>query len=78
MWHAHIRAAAPFPLETLDATLTRATFIVEVYLDRMELPPMFEWLKEAGNVANAEMLRTFNCGIGMVLVCEVRYIYPYM
>lgn len=36
----------------------------------MELPPMFEWLKDAGSVANPEMLRTFNCGIGMVLVCE--------
>jgi phosphoribosylformylglycinamidine cyclo-ligase len=31
-------------------------------------PPVFEWLQEAGNIATAEMYRTFNCGIGMALV----------
>ena len=31
-------------------------------------PPIFEWLQHGGNVENAEMYRTFNCGIGMVLV----------
>lgn len=32
------------------------------------LPPVFRWLMEAGGVAPAEMLRTFNCGVGLVLV----------
>lgn len=31
-------------------------------------PQVFAWLAEQGGVAEAEMLRTFNCGIGMVLV----------
>ena len=31
-------------------------------------PPVFGWLSEAGGVAEDEMLRTFNCGIGMILV----------
>jgi phosphoribosylformylglycinamidine cyclo-ligase len=31
-------------------------------------PAVFDWLQEAGNVTDAEMLRTFNCGIGMVVV----------
>ncbi|HRH80680.1 MAG TPA: phosphoribosylformylglycinamidine cyclo-ligase [Thiobacillaceae bacterium] len=34
------------------------------------LPPVFQWLQQAGNVADAEMLRTFNCGIGMAVVVD--------
>ena len=29
-------------------------------------PPLFDWLQKNGNVAEAEMHRVFNCGIGMV------------
>ncbi|MCK2088758.1 phosphoribosylformylglycinamidine cyclo-ligase [Thauera aromatica] len=32
------------------------------------LPPLFQWLQMAGNVDGDEMLRVFNCGIGMVVV----------
>lgn len=31
-------------------------------------PPVFDWLQTQGNVASKEMYRTFNCGIGMVLI----------
>ena len=31
-------------------------------------PPVFQWLMQAGAVARSEMWRTFNCGIGFVLV----------
>ncbi len=31
-------------------------------------PVLFDWLREMGNVAPQEMYRTFNCGIGMVVV----------
>ena len=31
-------------------------------------PPIFTWLQQAGNVETREMFRTFNCGIGLVLV----------
>lgn len=34
------------------------------------LPPLFDWLREQGGVAAAEMARTFNCGTGMVLVVD--------
>jgi phosphoribosylformylglycinamidine cyclo-ligase len=32
------------------------------------LPPVFQWLQAQGNVSDDEMLRVFNCGIGMVAV----------
>ncbi|KNE73259.1 phosphoribosylamine-glycine ligase [Allomyces macrogynus ATCC 38327] len=34
------------------------------------LPPVFKWLQQAGNIAPSEMLRTFNCGVGMILVVD--------
>ncbi|MEQ1525887.1 MAG: phosphoribosylformylglycinamidine cyclo-ligase [Gallionella sp.] len=33
-----------------------------------QMPKLFHWLQEQGNVAPQEMYRTFNCGIGMVIV----------
>ena len=32
------------------------------------MPGFFDWLREQGNVAPQEMARTFNCGIGMVVI----------
>ena len=43
---------------------------VEIDLDSWDLPPVFRWIREAGNIADGEMLRIFNCGIGMVLICK--------
>ncbi|MBB5222650.1 phosphoribosylformylglycinamidine cyclo-ligase [Amaricoccus macauensis] len=40
----------------------------EIDLDAWELPPVFRWLRDAGGIAEAEMLKTFNCGIGLVAV----------
>jgi phosphoribosylformylglycinamidine cyclo-ligase len=37
-------------------------------LQRVPVPPIFRWLADGGQVAEAEMLRTFNCGVGMVAV----------
>src|SRR5437016_686327 len=37
-------------------------------LSRIPMPPVFGWLASVGNLTHTEMLRTFNCGIGMVLV----------
>ncbi len=34
-----------------------------------QAPEVFSWLARQGGVAAAEMIRTFNCGIGMVVVC---------
>ncbi|MEQ8178066.1 MAG: phosphoribosylformylglycinamidine cyclo-ligase [Amphiplicatus sp.] len=35
----------------------------------LALPPVFAWLQKAGGLSTAEMHRTFNCGVGGVLVC---------
>ncbi|MEN3354225.1 MAG: phosphoribosylformylglycinamidine cyclo-ligase, partial [Betaproteobacteria bacterium] len=34
------------------------------------MPPLFKWLQDEGKVADDEMWRVFNCGIGMVLIVE--------
>ncbi|XP_058126403.1 trifunctional purine biosynthetic protein adenosine-3 isoform X2 [Anopheles ziemanni] len=43
---------------------------VEVDFSEVVIPPIFGWLAAAGNVTECEMLRTFNCGIGMVLIVD--------
>ena len=34
----------------------------------MPVPPVFKWLADEGGIAQDEMLRTFNCGIGMIVI----------
>lgn len=36
-------------------------------------PPLFDWLQNKGNVAEAEMHRVFNCGIGMVAIVAAEH-----
>ncbi|MDK3018369.1 phosphoribosylformylglycinamidine cyclo-ligase [Pseudodonghicola flavimaris] len=40
----------------------------DIDLDAWALPPVFGWLAETGGMAQAELLKTFNCGIGMIVV----------
>ncbi|MCX7288759.1 MAG: phosphoribosylformylglycinamidine cyclo-ligase [Rhodobacterales bacterium] len=40
----------------------------EIDLSSWQLPPVFRWLASTANMAEAELLKTFNCGIGMILV----------
>ena len=39
-------------------------------LNSWQIPPVFGWMFQVGNIDPAELLRTFNCGIGMVLVVD--------
>ncbi len=39
-------------------------------LNSWKKPAVFDWLQEQGNIEEQEMLRTFNCGIGMVVVVD--------
>jgi len=53
--------------ENLPRVLPKALG-AEVDLDAWTLPPVFAWLRERAGIPDAEMLKTFNCGIGLVLV----------
>ncbi len=44
----------------------------EIRRDAWPLPPLFQWLQQQGNVADDEMHRVFNCGIGMVVIVDPR------
>jgi phosphoribosylformylglycinamidine cyclo-ligase len=39
-------------------------------MDNWPMPPVFTWLKQAGNLTWPEMLQTFNCGVGFALVVD--------
>lgn len=55
-------------IENLDRALPQ-TLDAVVKLESWKVPPVFRVLMEAGKVKPAEMYRTFNMGVGMVLVC---------
>ena len=40
----------------------------QIDLSAWTLPPVFQWLAKTANMSQAELLKTFNCGIGMMLV----------
>ncbi len=47
--------------EGLDASIN---------LNTWEFPEIFKWLQEKGNISQADMLTTFNCGIGMIVCVD--------
>jgi phosphoribosylformylglycinamidine cyclo-ligase len=49
-----------------------AGLAAHVDLAAFKAPAVFGWLQQAGRLDDAEMLRTFNCGIGMVVIAEAK------
>ena len=45
--------------------------MARIRTDAWEIPPIFRLLQQGGNIEDAELYRTFNCGIGMVLAVPV-------
>ena len=43
---------------------------VRVNVARVPVLPVFKWLAKTGGITEAEMLRTFNCGVGMIMIVE--------
>jgi phosphoribosylformylglycinamidine cyclo-ligase len=56
-------------LENIPRVLPENTQAV-IDKNSWQLPEIFRWLKENGNVEANEMYRTFNCGVGMVLITD--------
>jgi len=54
-------------LENIPRVLPEKTQAV-INTDSWQLPDVFQWLQDNGNVEINEMYRTFNCGVGMVLI----------
>jgi phosphoribosylformylglycinamidine cyclo-ligase len=58
-------------IENIPRVLPKAT-VADIDLDAVPFTPVFGWLQEVGSVAEREMLRTFNCGIGMIVVVAAK------
>jgi phosphoribosylformylglycinamidine cyclo-ligase len=50
--------------ESMKAAISRSSW---------PLPPLFQWLQREGNIADSEMHRVFNCGIGMAVVVAAEH-----
>ena len=53
--------------ENLPRVLPNNT-VAEIDNNSWQWPAVFQWLQQQGNVETSEMIRTFNCGVGMVVV----------
>lgn len=56
-------------LENLPRVLPKDTCVL-IDAGAWPWPPIFKWLETTGNIDRREMYRTFNCGIGMVVIVE--------
>ena len=54
-------------VENIPRVLPKA-LAARIDLDAVAVPPVFAWLARVGGLDQAEMVRTFNCGIGMIAV----------
>jgi len=43
---------------------------VRIDLTKLQVLPVFKWLAQQGNIAELELLRTFNCGVGMIAIVK--------
>ena len=50
--------------------ILKSGLIANVNLSSWKFPKAFQWLQEKGKISEADMLRIFNCGIGMVCILD--------
>ncbi|MGI9325716.1 MAG: phosphoribosylformylglycinamidine cyclo-ligase [Pseudomonadales bacterium] len=53
--------------ENIPRMFSNDELCARINQDAWQWPEVFAWLQQAGNIAEEEMLRTFNCGIGFLL-----------
>jgi len=70
--HSGVKAVAHITgggfTDNIPRVFNKADVTGHVTLGSWPFPPLFRWLKEAGNISDEEILRTFNCGVGLVMV----------
>ena len=55
-------------MQVLMALSDKYGGVIPINLNSFDLPSVFSWLQAEASLDEAEMLRTFNCGVGMVIV----------
>ena len=50
--------------------ILKSGLIAEINLSSWKFPKAFQWLQEKGKISQSDMLRIFNCGIGMVCILD--------
>lgn len=51
-----------------------AGLTAEIHAESWDLPLLFKWLQAQGNIADSEMYKTFNCGIGMAIIMAEEHV----
>ncbi len=54
--------------------MLQSDLVIDIDLDTWKLNDLFCWIKRKANIDSAEMLRTFNCGVGMVVCVSAQYV----
>ena len=56
--------------ENLPRIFSSKNIIAEIDTNKWKKNEIFNWLQAQGNISDSEMLKTFNCGIGMILIVD--------
>ena len=50
--------------------ILKSGLVADINLSSWKFPKAFKWLQEKGRISQADMLRIFNCGIGMIYIID--------
>ena len=68
---AHITGGGIF--ENLERIIP-GNLYAEINVKKYKIPEPFLWLKSKGDITSEEMIKTFNCGLGLILIVEKKKI----